>query len=841
MYWRKGRKKYYSKSSSIGSNQHSLVYRPNDSKESQYNYTRHMIDSISQTHSSFIETPQRSNLIQLIKLKKVKEQSNGEIKNEQYFEGSSPVIAQRVYLMENMTPPNVCDGKIGNFGDSQRKEQIIERNTSNQFISPIIDSTISYNHKYNITNNFLNRNLDSVKINKKRNHNKFKQDTNVISGNDYSNINTFHFRNWNHLKELNKRSHSERPYQIGNIDFESPQTEKEFDFVSSNNGERFRKVALALVSSRGPTCENRKIMRKNRGDIGGVVDFFSETIKNKNSYKILKSKKLYVNYDIEPKKKRKASKIIQNWWRNLKNKNNKLDLNKTKNNEIITIQKWIRGFLLRKNVMQLIEYTLYYQGFCDIIQGILSYKVKEMIFRKIFKKRSLKEILICMIQNEKYIIHRWLNIWKQKLINEKNNRILKRIYFIYENKYLKKEKIKRKIINLWFRRVIQKNNIEKISTKMEIEIIQHVPQKNYSKFIHQQTISKGNIKEESFKLKNQLLQFILNNIFNKINKNNKKIFFEKWRNVFKILNDAKENDIIKNYEKKKLPIAEDMNIYKQEDVTQFHNTNEYNNNDEKKEKKDEINDKIMENQKEGHEEFKVIEEEKQQSVTQNKNVQAEYNDSSNRITTKTKKDKKDKDRISKKQPNQINEFINEPNITKEKIMINDNNKLENENKDLKKMQNKKQYLKGDESSEDEIEESEFEEIKIVTRIIKIEREKIKKEEFKLLPDKDLNKAIKKTNKNLPQILDYIFNKKDKKKLIEGLKWISRIKTLKILTRNIPIYYEDHNLSHYFTLWRENTAFDTMNKTKKIQNFFKKYFTIKKKNTRNNLNDLQKNI
>ena len=167
MYWRKGRKKYYSKSNSIGSNQHSLVYRPNDSKESQYNYTRQRIDSISQTHSSFIETPQRSNLIQLTKPKKVKEQSDGGIKGGQYFEGSSPVNAQRVYLTENMTPPNVCDGKIGNFGDSQTKEQIIERNTSNQFISPIIDSTISYNHKYNITNNFLNRNLDSVKINQK--------------------------------------------------------------------------------------------------------------------------------------------------------------------------------------------------------------------------------------------------------------------------------------------------------------------------------------------------------------------------------------------------------------------------------------------------------------------------------------------------------------------------------------------------------------------------------------------------------------------------------------------------------------------------------------------------
>ena len=112
------------------------------------------------------------------------------------------------------------------------------------------------------------------------------------------------------MKRSELRSYSERPNNLKNIRIvpESPINE-DFDFIcSSGKGEKFRKVALAVASSRGPTCENRKIMRRNRGDIGGVVDFFSETIKNKNSYKILKSKKLYVNYDIEPKKKEKLLK-----------------------------------------------------------------------------------------------------------------------------------------------------------------------------------------------------------------------------------------------------------------------------------------------------------------------------------------------------------------------------------------------------------------------------------------------------------------------------------------------------------------------------------------------------
>ena len=315
MYWRKGRKKYqikYSKSSSIGSNQHSLVNRPKDSNEPQYNYPHHTVESISHSHSSYFESPQRKTLIELIKYKKEKEQTNGAIQNEQKFEGVSPVIAQRVYMTEQQTPPKEYDRNIENFGDLHMTQQFIEKNTSSpEFISPILNSNLSFNYKSTFTNKILNRNIDSAKINQKRSYNKFEAGIKEISRNGYSNINTSHFRNWKHLKELNRRSHSERPYQIGNIDYESPQTEKEFDFVSSNNGEKFRKVALALVSSRGPTCENRKIMRKNRGDIGGVVDFFTETLKNKNSYKIFKSKRLYINYDIEPKKKEMLLKLYK--------------------------------------------------------------------------------------------------------------------------------------------------------------------------------------------------------------------------------------------------------------------------------------------------------------------------------------------------------------------------------------------------------------------------------------------------------------------------------------------------------------------------------------------------
>jgi hypothetical protein len=378
---------------------------------------------------------------------------------------------------------------------------------------------------------------------------------------------------------------------------------------------------------------------------------------------------------------------------------------------------------------------------------------------------------------------------------------------------------------------------------MQIEIIQNIPQKKYSDLVYQQTISKETEKEKSIKLKKQRIQFILKNIFNKININNKKIFFEKWRKLFEVLNvekKFKENVLIKDYQNTDFSIDEGTKISKNKDETIHYNKDEYDINDEKKAKKDEVNDKRMEIQKEVHDESIKIQEEKQQNITQKQNDKTEDINLSNSKTTKSKKDIKDKDITSKKET-QIKEYMKEPNITKENIKIKDSNNLQNVNKDFEKIQNKIEYLKEDEKNSEEIEEIEYEETKTVTRIIRIEREKIKNEKAKELTQNDENKEIKKTNKNLLEILDYILNKKNKKKLIEGLKWISRIKTLKILTRNIPIYFEDYNLAHYFSLWRENTAFDTMNKTKKIQNFFKKYLKIKKKNTRNNLNDLLKNI
>ncbi len=58
---------------------------------------------------------------------------------------------------------------------------------------------------------------------------------------------------------------------------------------------------------------------------------------------------------------------------------------------------------------------------------------------------------------------------------------------------------------------------------------------------------------------------------------------------------------------------------------------------------------------------------------------------------------------------------------------------------------------------------------------------------------------------------------------------------------MSVYFEYSNLLNYFNIWRENSSFEMIKKTKKIQKYFKYYFGIKKNNEKNYLINLLKNI
>ena len=689
MNWRKGRKKYKEKSPNM--NNHTTIqsskYLPlnnfrsfmeykadlnkknllesssiisknsSESKNNSYNLKQYNIFSPNNINNSFT----KKNMIKYIKNdknEKSKTKYSSKIDNDTLkfnIEGISPITSQRNNIILISEPMNYEFDYNDNYSNHVRKDKSINNYSSNH--------DLMFHHE---NSNFRNWNNNFIKDNLNENNINLKQPNSFKINNSKRNNTISNSFQRETLKKLNFIPKEKKK----NISLKN-ENKNDKTLILNNSG-KFKKVTLAMVSSKGRNCEDRKIMRRNRYDIGGVVDFSTEKTKKKSPYKIIKFKRFRINYDIDPKKKKLASKVIQNWWRNLNTKKNEI-------NKILIIQKWIRGYILRKRIIKLIEYTLYFQGFCDIIKGIMNYKIKEFVFKKLFKKKNINEILINIIENKKYVLLRTFNLWKEKCKKGKINKILKRIYSIYEKNDFVKDKIKRKILNLWFRKSIKKYLSENM--KMEIQIIQNVPKKNVFK-------NEKSIKMLFFKKK--INQFSLKFLINRKIKNSKKLYFDLWKRELKKLKNNKEENI---------------------------------------------------NLEEKNKNFEKIREYKTEFFEINLNVK------------------------------------NNENKNKETLV-------------KTKTENKKYNLKVE---------------------------------------------------NLYNKLVNIFDKKNKKKLINRLIWISRIKSLKILTRNIPIYYEDYNLSKYLSLWREKTSFDTMNKTKKIQKFYKNYLGIKKIKEKDNINDLLKNI
>ena len=137
---------------------------------------------------------------------------------------------------------------------------------------------------------------------------------------------------------------------------ENPTSRRAF----SRSPNKFLYVSLAMLSSKGPSTEDRPILRWMRLEKGGVVDLAQEDRK-KNKFKIKKAMprkgnktKLYTN----PKYRDKAAKIIQNWWRDLKNLyNDRLE-------KIVKIQSAFRGKFVRKYMYDLFYLNFLYISFC---------------------------------------------------------------------------------------------------------------------------------------------------------------------------------------------------------------------------------------------------------------------------------------------------------------------------------------------------------------------------------------------------------------------------------------------------------------------------------------------
>ena len=145
---------------------------------------------------------------------------------------------------------------------------------------------------------------------------------------------------------------------------------------------KFLYVSLAMISSKGPSCEDRPILRRMRLDKGGVVDLAQEERK-KTKFKIKntqRKKGFKRNYFMNPKYREKAARIIQNWWKELKNIFN------YRMKQIIKIQSAFRGKFVRKYMYDLFYLNFLYISFCKKIENVLRNHVKPYVFRKLMGK-----------------------------------------------------------------------------------------------------------------------------------------------------------------------------------------------------------------------------------------------------------------------------------------------------------------------------------------------------------------------------------------------------------------------------------------------------------------------
>ena len=222
-----------------------------------------------------------------------------------------------------------------------------------------------FNNRYKVLSK-MNR-LSNILLAKKNKKNSPKRTENNFNTKTYNRNNSFN----DNKKSLDRHTLARSPQNAIN--------RKAF---SRSPNHRFLYVSLAMVSSKGPSTEDRPILRWMRLEKGGVVDLAQEE-KKKNKFQIKKAapkkglnKKFYTN----PKNREKAAKIIQNWWRDLKNVYN------DRLTKIIKIQSAFRGKFVRKYMYDLFYLNFLYISFCKKIENALGKHVRPYVWDKLFKK-----------------------------------------------------------------------------------------------------------------------------------------------------------------------------------------------------------------------------------------------------------------------------------------------------------------------------------------------------------------------------------------------------------------------------------------------------------------------
>ena len=216
--------------------------------------------------------------------------------------------------------------------------------------------------------------------------------------------------------------------------------------VSRSPENKFLYLSLAMLSSKGPNTEDRIILRRMRFEKGGVVDLAQEKRKKgekvviKNARQAAKIRgRSFINTN--PKFREKAAKLIQAWWRELK------EIYNERLNMIIKIQSFWRGRWVRKYMYDILYLSFMYQSFCQIIQKVLVKHVRPYVFYKLTEeqkksKNLLKNLLLKtnrwnMLRIKPYL-DRWVNYIRKFQVRNNKGR---QLFDIRNNNEQKKNKL----------------------------------------------------------------------------------------------------------------------------------------------------------------------------------------------------------------------------------------------------------------------------------------------------------------------------------------------------------------------------------------------------------------
>ena len=225
-----------------------------------------------------------------------------------------------------------------------------------------------FNNRYRVLAK-MNR-LSNILLAKQKKRTSPSKRENNFNSKTYNRDNSY---NPNTRKQFNRHTLAKSPEDRG--------TRRAF---SRSPDHKFLYVSLAMISSKGPSCEDRPILRRMRLEKGGVVDLAQEDRK-KNKFKIKKAERKpgsRRSYFTNPKYRDKAAKVIQSWWRDLKNIYNE------RIKKIIKIQSVFRGRFVRKYMYDLFYLNFLYISFCKKIESVLGNHVRPYVWDKLFGKQE---------------------------------------------------------------------------------------------------------------------------------------------------------------------------------------------------------------------------------------------------------------------------------------------------------------------------------------------------------------------------------------------------------------------------------------------------------------------